>query len=127
VESDSQELGDGFAVLQALCQHPQRQRLHLGDSIGLGHTVGRNAREGGDFGNPAAVGFLLELDVEGHGVSGGSLQFTMPVRDRLTTCASAAGDHARARTTLRFLSGATGGRRLSGAPRPSGPSAACAG
>jgi hypothetical protein len=45
----------------------------------------------------------------------------------LTTCASAAGPHVGARTNLRFLGGALGGRRPSGAPRPCSPSAACAG
>ena len=49
------------------------------------------------------------------------------LRDRLTKCASAAGDRAGARTNLRLISGTTGGRRPRGAPRHSGPSAACAG
>jgi len=45
----------------------------------------------------------------------------------LTTCASAAGPRAGARTNLRFLNGLHGRRRRRGAPRPSGPSAAYAG
>jgi len=45
----------------------------------------------------------------------------------LTTCASAAGSRAGARTNLRFLSGTTGGCRPDGTPRRFGPSAACAG
>jgi len=48
-------------------------------------------------------------------------------RSGLTTCASAAGDHAGARTNLRFLSGSIGGCRPHGVPRSSGLSAACAG
>ena len=46
---------------------------------------------------------------------------------RLTTCKSAAGDHARARTIERFLSGSLGACGPRGGPRLSGLSAACAG
>ncbi len=61
-KGDVEELRDGFAVLEAIGEGTERQRLQPGDGIGPGDAVRDNARDRGDFGDPAAVGFLVAFD-----------------------------------------------------------------
>lgn len=53
-------------MFETLGQDPQGQRLHLGDSFGLVGGITEHSREIGNLGDPAAILFAFELDLEGH-------------------------------------------------------------
>lgn len=53
-------------MLKPLREDPERERLHLCDGLCLRGAVDHDARQHADLGNPAAVGFLFERDIECH-------------------------------------------------------------
>ena len=57
------DLGDAFAMFDAIRQHPQCQYLRFGDSLLARGAVDHHAGEIGHFGDPAFV--LLAFDFDG--------------------------------------------------------------
>lgn len=84
-------------MFETLGQDAQRQRLHLGDSLGLVDGIAEHARQLGDLGDPSAILFAFELNLEGHmgTLAPGAFPIQSPGRklavkrspaDRLTSC-----------------------------------------
>ena len=53
---------DRLTVLDAVGDHPTGERCRTGTRLRLGRTVNHDARQGQDFGDPAAVDFLFNLN-----------------------------------------------------------------
>ena len=53
-------------MFETLGQDPQGQRLHLSDSVRLVSGITEHPREIGNFGDPPAILFAFELNLEGH-------------------------------------------------------------
>ncbi len=53
-------------MFETLGQDTQGQRLHLRDSFGLVGSIAEHSREIGNLGNPPAILFAFELNLEGH-------------------------------------------------------------
>lgn len=53
-------------MFETLGQDPQRQRLHLGDSLGLVGGIAEHSRKVGNLGNPSAILLAFDLNLEGH-------------------------------------------------------------
>ena len=56
-------------MLQSLGEDAKGESLHPGYGIRLRDAVGHNARHRADFGDPAAVDFLLKFDGESHEIT----------------------------------------------------------
>ena len=65
-EGYAQEIGRRLTVLEPLGNDTERERLYPGEYLAPGLAVGHNAREIGDFTNPAPVVLLLEVDCVVH-------------------------------------------------------------
>src|SRR5882724_1332083 len=58
------DLGNRFAVLEAIGKHAQRKDLHAGNGFVLGMAVGQDTWKDWQFCNPAAVVFTIKFDNE---------------------------------------------------------------
>ena len=65
---------DGFAVFQAVGQDSERQDLHACNRFFACLSVGKDAGQDRDFGQPAPIVFLFDFDCEGHHASRLALQ-----------------------------------------------------
>ena len=66
LKRDVQELGWGFSVFQAFCDHAKRQRLYARHGFIAVDAIAHDAGQGWHFGKPPAVIFALKLDGKGH-------------------------------------------------------------
>ena len=66
LEGQVQECRFGFAVLQPIRDHPERQRLDPGNGVRPGHAVAHHAGEGRHLRQPTTIVFAVELDAECH-------------------------------------------------------------
>ena len=53
-------------MFQALGNHPEGQRLDVGDGLVPGLALAHSARQGRHVGDPAVVGLTFDLDVQRH-------------------------------------------------------------
>jgi hypothetical protein len=51
----------------AIRNHTQRKRFHFRAGLGLGRSIGKNSRQTFNLGNPAAIFFAIERNLEFHG------------------------------------------------------------
>ena len=56
------ELGDGFPVFEPVGERAKGERFYLGLGFFLGSTVGHDAGQGRDLGDPTAIVLAIELD-----------------------------------------------------------------
>lgn len=66
LERNVQELARCFLVFETLGQDAQGQGLHPSDSFGLVGSIAEHSREVGNLGDPPAILFAFELNLEGH-------------------------------------------------------------
>jgi hypothetical protein len=59
------EFGNGFAMLQPICDYPQRQHLSLGDGVTTRFPVRHNTRKVRYFRDPSAVCFAINFNLHG--------------------------------------------------------------
>lgn len=64
LKRDREGLCWGFAVLQSFRQHAQREGLDMSNGFGAGLAVAQSPRQRRDLGQPAAILFAVEFDVE---------------------------------------------------------------
>ncbi|MGO9114844.1 MAG: hypothetical protein ACLP9L_36990 [Thermoguttaceae bacterium] len=64
---DTFQLGNGFAVIEAVRYDPQGQRLGAVNGFGAGLPVCQNARKLRHLGQPTAIFFLFDFNCQTHG------------------------------------------------------------
>lgn len=69
LEGNRVQSGFGFAVLQAIGDHTQSERLCAGYSFGTRRPIGQHAWQLWDLGNPATVFLAFDLYGEAHDLS----------------------------------------------------------
>ncbi len=67
LERDVQHVARCLTMFEPLSEHPKRESLDLRHGLRLVGPVAHDPRETGNIGQPAAVLFSLEFDLEGHG------------------------------------------------------------
>lgn len=65
-ERNADEIGPGFAMLEAIGQHAERESLGVGNRLIARGAIGQDALEVGDLGDPAAILFAVDFDGEVH-------------------------------------------------------------
>jgi hypothetical protein len=65
-ENGRERLRHGFAVLDQVRYHAERQSLRLVDRLSFGSAVGHDTRKADNLGKPAAVILTLDFDSDRH-------------------------------------------------------------
>lgn len=66
LERHGEQFARCFLMFEALSQDPQRERLDLRNGLGLIAAVAQHTRKVRNLGDPPAILFAFEFDLEGH-------------------------------------------------------------
>jgi hypothetical protein len=67
---NANEIGSGLAMLEAIGEHTESERLGMGNRFIARRAVGEDALQVGNLGDPTTIFFAVDFDSQMHAVLG---------------------------------------------------------